>query len=97
VNIGDTKAAFTIILHRADGAGTIRLPDVLVPAGEWFQIGRILAEKAPGNPEMFAEVSVSPIPPFTPFRGSLIYAVINDGAEPGLGTGDGSYVPAQAR
>lgn len=97
VNLGGSAARFTVFLHRAtDGARVVTLPDVVLAAGEWRQFGGILAEKAPGVPEMFAVVTATPVGS-TPlsFRGFIAYAVVNEGARPGLGSGDGSFVPMQ--
>ncbi len=65
------------------------------PAGAgWLQINRILADWAPGTQRGWARVTQ--IEPLSTedltHAGFVTYAVINDGAAPGLGTGDGSIV-----
>lgn len=55
----------------------------------WLQINSILAEWAPGTTRGWARVTE--LEPQTA-RLFAAYAVINDGAAPGLGTGDGSIV-----
>lgn len=60
------------------------------------QINAILRELAPGTTRGWARIT--PTSPYSvgsawPF---CAYAVVNDGAEPGKGTGDGSFVPAIA-
>ncbi len=55
--------------------------------GQWIQIDRVLEKYSLGSTEAFAAIlGRSSVP---------AYAVINDGARPGAGTGGGSYVPMQ--
>ncbi len=55
---------------------------------EWRQIDRVLELYAPGVTNAFVHLSV--VEGDSRF---FAYAVLNDGARPGQGTGDGSYVP----
>ena len=55
----------------------------------WLQINSILADWAPGTTRGWARVSE--VEPQTAFSFAA-YAILNDGAAPGLGTGDGSIV-----
>lgn len=59
----------------------------------WLQINSILAEWAPDTTRGWARVTELE-PQTAPLFAA--YAVINDGAEPGLGTGDGSIVWMEA-
>ena len=54
-------------------------------AGEWMQIGSILANHAPGVHNGYAHVKGT-------LGSFLAYAVINDGASPGERTGDGAFI-----
>ncbi len=89
VNAGAEADVFRIeVFDGTTGLLAATVSDVRVEARGWKQLGRILAEKAPGVTNAYAKVTrVSGASPF------LAYAVINDGEGPGLGTGDGSYVP----
>ncbi|MBI5447069.1 MAG: hypothetical protein HY900_38360, partial [Deltaproteobacteria bacterium] len=60
---------------------------IALEPGRWIQIDRVLEKYAPGSTEAFASIFGGP--------SFLAYAVVNDGARPGVGTGDGSYVPMQ--
>ena len=89
VNAGREADVFRIEIHDGTtGLLAATVDDVRVEARGWRQLGRILADQAPGVTNAYAKVTrVSGTAPF------LAYAVINDGEGPGLGTGDGSYVP----
>jgi len=62
----------------------------LVPQGVpfvWNQVNSILSRFGIRNGYARIRADVGPFPPF------FAYGVVNDGASPGLGTSDGSYVP----
>jgi len=64
------------------------LGDVQVEARAWKQLPSLLAAVAPGLRGAYARVTkTSGSSPF------LVYAIVNDGAAPGLGSGDGSFIP----
>jgi hypothetical protein len=78
-----------------DAAGRQVASREVRPAGSgWLQINRILADWAPGTQRGWARVTqVEPLATEDlTHAGFVTYAVINDGAAPGLGTGDGSIV-----
>lgn len=92
VNLGDGQEAddaFEIDLF--DGVTRGRVTTVAglrVPRKGWLQVDRILAAHAPETAQGYARIRrVSGDSRF------LAYGVINEGAVPGNGTGDGSYVP----
>ncbi len=87
VNTGSAPANFYVSLFDAAG-GFLTSFQIAVDSGRWIQIDRVLETYAPASTEAFASISGGP--------SFLAYAVLNDGAEPGLGTGDGSYVPMQS-
>ena len=67
--------------------------DVRLEGSRWLQINGILADWAPGTARGWARVTqVEPPTPSSSYNQFVTYAVINDGASPGLGTGDGSIV-----
>jgi hypothetical protein len=56
----------------------------------WTQIGTILAQHAPGTTQAYARITRTE--GANPY---LAYAVINDGAGPGLRSGDGAFLAAE--
>ena len=91
VNAGEPGAGLDTfrleIFDASSGALAATVDDVRVEARAWKQLGTLLAEAAPGVLEGYARI--------TRLTGSspyLAYAVVNDGAGPGLGTGDGCFV-----
>ncbi len=95
VNLGDGTTAedvFEIDLFDGETRGRVAtIPDVRVPSRGWKQLGSILATHAPGTAQGYARIRR------VDGDGSfLAYGVVNDGAGPGLGTGDGSYVPMRS-
>jgi hypothetical protein len=86
VNTDSAPASFYVELSGAGGE-YLGLFRIAVDAGRWIQIDRVLERYAPEATEAFASISGGP--------SFLAYAVLNDGAEPGLGTGDGTYVSMQ--
>jgi hypothetical protein len=82
------ESTFEIALYDgATGALAATVRDVRVPARGFVQLNAILAAHAPGVTNAYARVSrTSGSNPF------LTYAVINDGAEPGQRSGDGTFV-----
>jgi len=65
------------------------IPDVEVGIGGWTQINSLLYTYAPGvtNAYVLATLSGGSVP--------VAYAVLNDGAGPGLGNGDGTFLQMQ--
>jgi hypothetical protein len=62
--------------------------DLRLDVNELRQLNAILNDMAPGTKRAWARVT--PLPGPAQFAA---YAVVNDGPEPGQGTGDGSFVP----
>jgi hypothetical protein len=93
VNTGEvdkSPARFQIELY--DGASGLRVGnplDLTLEAGRWFQFGMILTQYAPAVPQAYARITRTS--GWNPF---LVYAVINDGASPGLRSGDGTFIPS---
>jgi len=88
VNPGATEAGFRVELFSGSaGTKVSESTEVLPPLG-FFQIGRVLAARAPGVTDGWARV--------TPLTGApfLAYAVLNDGESPNERTGDGAFVAA---
>lgn len=83
------SSTFRIELFDGDtGLLAATIDDVMIPPGIWKQFTAILSTYAPSVRQGWAKV--------TRTRGKntfLAYAVINDGAAPGLRSGDGAYVP----
>lgn len=86
-----TNAVYRVELFSTEGQ-PLATRDVPVRRDSWLQVDGILAQWAPGVPRAWARVTRldSPTLPAT------AYAVVNDGAAPGLGTGDGSIVWMEA-
>ena len=87
--VGDGPAVFRVeIFDGASGLLVAAVEDLRLDERCWTQLGTVLAEAAPGLENGYARVQRTiGTAPF------LAYAVVNDGSGPGLGTGDGSYVP----
>jgi hypothetical protein len=63
------------------------LESITLKAKGWMQIGSILSQYAPGTTQGYIKITkTSGNNPF------IAYAVINDGAQPGQGTGDGAFL-----
>ena len=76
-----------IFLTAVTGIRSIRLMALRVGAHQWTQIGSILAQSGLHTSQGYAHViQTSGSNPF------ITYAVINDGGQPGKGTGDGAFV-----
>ncbi len=91
VNTGETDGTddtFTIDLYDgSSGKLVASVPPFALKAKEWRQFGTILAAYAPATPQAYAHVNrMSGVNPF------IAYGVINDGAAPGLRTGDGAFI-----
>ena len=91
VNTGLTDRStdvFTIELY--DGSTGVKVATVAgvnLAADAWMQIGTILAQYAPGTTQGYARVTrTSGTNPF------VVYAVINDGGQPGERSGDGAFI-----
>jgi hypothetical protein len=63
------------------------LESITVKAKGWMQIGSILSQYAPATTQSYVRITKSS--GNNPF---IAYAVINDGAQPGQGTGDGAFL-----
>jgi len=92
VNLGDGQEAedvFEIDLFDGVTRGRVAtVPGLRVPRRGWLQIDRILAVHAAGTAQGYARIRrVSGDSRF------VAYGVIHEGAVPGSGTGDGSFVP----
>lgn len=93
VNVGSTDSSadvFRIDLYDgATGAKAATVDNVTVPAKGFLQINTILAANAPGVQDGYALVTrTSGANPF------VVYAVVNDGGQPGQRSGDGAFVSA---
>jgi hypothetical protein len=88
VNLAWHAAQYLVELFDASGR-PVASRHVDTSTAGWLQINSILAEWAPGTTRGWARVTE--LEPQTA-RLFAAYAVINDGAAPGLGTGDGSIV-----
>jgi hypothetical protein len=91
VNTGETDdSAVVLRVEVFDGASGAKVADVTLPslaARSFTQVNAALGAWAPGTPQAFARVTrISGTNPF------LSYAVVNDGAAPGLRSGDGAFV-----
>jgi hypothetical protein len=78
------------LFRASDGASvaTIEGAETTLAPGAWGQIDRVLERYAPGTTSAYARVTlVSGTSPF------VVYAVVNDGGQPGQRSGDGAYVP----
>ncbi len=71
------------------GSKVNSLETINLKARGWMQLNSLLAQYAPMVSQGF--VRITKISGNNPF---IAYAVINDGASPGLGTGDGAFLPA---
>ena len=87
-SLGDGEDTFRIEIFDGDMATRVAaLEGIAVRRNGWRQLNAILLGLAPGTKHGWARVTrTSGSGPF------IAYAVINDGARPGEGTGDGSFV-----
>jgi len=93
VNTGEVDEkdnTFQIEIYDGSTGGKVTTSDSFsLKAKGWIQFSSLLASFAPSVTQGYARViKVSGNNPF------IAYAVINDGASPGVGTGDGSFLPA---
>ena len=91
VNTGLTDRStdvFTIELYDGNtGIKVATVQGISLAADAWMQIGTILAQYAPGTTQGYARVTrTSGTNPF------IVYAVINDGGQPGERSGDGAFI-----
>ena len=91
VNTGETDNSpnqFRIeLFDGSTGALVATIQNFTVESKAWKQIGSVLAINAPGTKQGYAKITrVSGNNPF------IAYAVINDGAQPGERTGDGTFL-----
>jgi hypothetical protein len=92
VNTGETDAGNSLfrieLFDGLTGAKVATIDSLSLKAKGWMQISSILAQYASSVSQGFARITrTSGNNPFIP------YAVINDGASPGQGTGDGAFLP----
>jgi VCBS repeat protein len=91
LNLTSAQPAFRVEIFDGMTGGLVASRDDLVLKGnELRQLNSVLLDLAPGTTRAWARVS--PLAPYAPLPFSA-YAVVNDGAEPGQGTGDGSFIP----
>jgi len=93
VNMGQYTSTDTFTVELFDGeTGALagRVEGVQLAPKRWTQIGTILAQAAPGTSQAYAKIErTGGANPY------LAYAVINDGAGPGLRSGDGAFLAAE--
>ena len=86
VNIGEANG-YAIDLYDGDTGGKVNtIENLSLAAGQWMQIGSILANFTSGVSNGYAHVRSSYPNKF------ISYAVINDGSSPGERTGDGAFI-----
>jgi hypothetical protein len=86
-SVGYTSVVFRIEIFDGDtGQQVATLDDISVPFYGWRQFNSILSAMASGTRHGYCRVTRVSGGPF------VAYAVINDGARPGEGTGDGSFI-----
>lgn len=93
VNTGQYTSTDTFTVELFDGAtGSLagRVEGVELAPKRWTQIGTILAQYAPGTTQAYARITRT-----AGANPHLAYAVINDGAGPGLRSGDGAFLAAE--
>ncbi len=92
LNLSSAPPAFRVEIFDGMTGGLVASRDNLVLKGnELRQLNSVLLDLAPGTTRAWARVT--PLAPYAPVPFAA-YAVVNDGAEPGRGTDDGSFVPA---
>ena len=84
---GGTDVFKLELFDGATGALAGTKENVSLTANQWTQFGSILSDTAPGSSQAWARITRSS--GSYPF---LAYAVLNDGAGPGLRSGDGAFV-----
>jgi hypothetical protein len=90
VNTGErdgSSCTFQIDLFDGNTGGPVGSLGVSLDAGNWAQIGTILAHFAPGTTQGYARITRTA--GNNPF---IAYGVINDGNQPGVRTGDGAFL-----
>ena len=92
VNTGEqdgSSSTFQIDLFDGNTGGPVGSITNSTPlsAGNWTQIGTILAQYAPGTSQGYAHITLKA--GNNPF---IVYGVINDGNQPGERTGDGAFL-----
>ena len=87
VNLGTEPNRFAIELFNGEtGTPAGRGENLSLKALDSLQLNSLLADFAPGTTQGYALVVPTGSEPF------ITYAVINDGARPGEGSGDGSII-----
>jgi uncharacterized repeat protein (TIGR01451 family) len=90
--VGDsTLVTYLLEIFNADIGSPIPVYTVsfLLAGGQWTQVNGLLSLPMPAITHGYVRVSPSSVPS----SDYVVYGVLNDGAVPGLGTSDGSYVP----
>jgi hypothetical protein len=86
-NGGDANTFRINVFDGNTGQQVITIDGITVAALEWRQIGSILAQSGSQTTQGYAHVTqTSGSNPF------ISYAVVNDGSQPGMGTGDGAFI-----
>ncbi len=86
-NGGDTNTFRIDVFDGDTGRQVNTIDGISVAALEWRQIGNILAQSGSQVTQGYAHVTkTSGSNPF------ISYAIINDGSQPGMGTGDGAFI-----
>ncbi len=92
VNASTTSpVTLNVYVVKGDGTGSFQFDPITLQPGQWDQYGNILTQASPGLDEGW--ILVDPVTTGVPY---LAYGVFNDGAAPGRGTDDGSFVGAIA-
>ncbi|HVN82577.1 MAG TPA: M12 family metallo-peptidase [Terriglobia bacterium] len=93
VNTGELDSSSTTfkieLFDGESGTKVNTLESITLNSRRWMQIGTILSQYATGTAQGFARITKTA--GTNPF---IVYAVINDGAQPGQGTGDGAFLLA---
>jgi PKD repeat protein len=93
VNVGSVDSSTNVyrieIWDGETGQKAATVDNVAVPAKGFFQINTVLAQYAPGVQQGYALVTRT-----AGANPSVVYAVVNDGGQPGQRSGDGAFVAA---
>jgi FG-GAP-like repeat len=93
VNMGFGPQVFRIDFFDGDTGNPATSTEVTIERFGWWQLHSVLAGYAPGVKNAWAHVTCTTCAPSN--SKFIAYAVVNDGARPGLGTGDGSFIVMQ--
>jgi hypothetical protein len=90
LNLYPSPISFRLEITDGETAELAASTDVQLAANELRQLNAVLNDMAPGTKHGWARVT--PVLQSGQPTQFAAYAVVNDGAEPGQGTGDGSFV-----